>query len=802
MLSRNLASGSYSDVNDALYKGTAPPGGVQKRHVNRQFILKANDIPNNEQAIALKVLFGTQKITGNYIYPVFDYRAQKVSQSVPKGDSIVVGYNYFGSLALALCVGPVTTLHEIRNSDKVIWTGPLESTSADENGMTLIVTSLGPVNFYWGTDTQLPDSLLEALELDTGSGIIPAIIAGLPRVCYAVCSRFRWGRQPAPPALEFVLSKYPSSLTLTSHNLTGDAVLPECLYEWLTDTFYGLGVPASKIDTASFVAACETLIAEDLGVSPFVDDFSDAREVLGKFNEYVEGFPYIKNGKIFYRLIRDGDETPIAIGDADIAEEPQPRNEGWDETWNFTRVSFKDRLNKWSDGTGVYDDPANGIITGEDRSKQYDLNWITRQSVADKIAAKLGIKGGKPAAFWNLSLLPQYRTLAPGKMLSVTHAKLGITARPMRVVEITQGSAEEPMVQVQCVEEVTRGNGDFVPDDAGPDVPVFVGDGGSDPTILVDATPRIAALPTTLKDGALDGFLVAVDRPTNTASYFALYYTYDVALQDFELIENKSGFPFSGVLLWWKKWNDNWLLRVQFPNDWDFDDFSTASGLSDFYFTVGHRVWRTDTTNEHQTITLWGRKVIGGRKVAITSSVFDIEVTDAEFGSIALALERAAVDGQYPTANIYFAPLADFAIEASDVIVFDRNMAGGVGDTALLRSIKTPVGSALASQDITDVDAVTYDRDLATMCPEGTFSRNWGHRSLTAYEYYDRVAALAVLEVTDARQAFIDDLDEALEALRTETSTATQDSLATDLDAILGAMVDVRSQANYNLPGL
>ncbi len=760
-------------MTPAIYNRTASPGGPQQRVPNRAYVIKANDIPTNEEAVPLKVFYGTQQLTGHFAYPVWRYRKQRIEQDVPKGDSVVVGYNYFGSFVLALAIGPADVLHRIRIEKKVIWEGPLTRDAADDDGKSIITlppSHAGVINFYWGTDTQVPDSLLEELLLDVGDGIEPVIPAGLPRVIYAVCSNMAWGRQPVPPVLTFDVSRYGSALELSSHEINGDAVIPEIVYEWLTDRFFGLGLDVAAIDAPSFVEAAETLITEGVAVSPLVDEFSNGRELLAKFHQYVDGFTYLKEGKIHFRLVRPGDDLePVIINEAHLAEEPEPANSGWEQTWNFTRVSFSDRNKDWDTGVGAYDDPANAVITGENRSKQFDMPWITRQVVADTVAARLGKRGGIPAATWRLSLLPSFRTLFPGRLLDVSYAKLGISHARMRVVEISRGTPEKAMVEIMAIEEPERHTtGDSEPDDIDLDIPTTVGVDGEDPEAVVTATPRIAALPVALKDGTfgytgLDGFLAAVNRPSTFTTQLGLYWTWDPAIQDYELLSQTSAFPIAAEVIFFHpiRQPGNWLLRIRLTN-WDYTDFASASTASNFWLTVGHRKWKTDDTDEHQAVTLWGRKQPGGRLLPVAPGVFDIEVTDAEYGTPNWALETADAEGQYPTQFVYFGHISRFAIITTNAFAFDRELANGIGDTDLKRYVKAPIGNGASLQSLSDVTAVTFDRNDATMCPDGTLSRDWGVRAFTGYEYFDLAAAAHIVDVDDGRYATAEDLDVAL----------------------------------------
>ena len=159
---------------------------------------------------------------------------------------------------------------------------------------------------------------------------------------------------------------------MSAHLVNGDAVIPEVIYQYLTRELLGLGIdPVQHIDTASFQAAAETVIAESIGVSPMIDSSSTAREIIGKLLQYIDGTLLFREGKIHMRLIRAEDTADVlAVTISDMLDEPRPVNESETGTWNVTNVSFTDRDGKYESSTEPYHDPANQSIFGGTRSKE------------------------------------------------------------------------------------------------------------------------------------------------------------------------------------------------------------------------------------------------------------------------------------------------------------------------------------------------------------------------------------------------------------------------------------------------
>lgn len=710
-------------------------------------------------------------------------------------------------MAQVICAGEVTTLHRITNGETEIFAGPIDSSSADGDGKTILNTTIGTIRFYWGTATQNVDSVLALLELDLGSGPQSVPMPPWKNVCYAVCVDVAFGGQVSPPTLLFEVEKELDLLVLSAHEINGDAVLPEVIYDQLVNTTYGSGIPTSFVNTDSFVTAAEAIIDEGIGVSPSIDENTTLGELLGKLRPYIDFQLYFSDGQIFIKLIRKESELGIvSIDESDLTDEPVPANEGWMDTWNFTTVKFTDRENAWQDGAiEPYDDPANATITQERTSKELDYPFVTLRSVAKILAKRKGIAAGIPAMMWKLSLLPSFRTMIPGQLFKLTFTKRGITNRLMRVVR--RGRPNDNEIEIDALEESTRDEStDYVPPDDTFGVDDLVDEDGNEAFQLVSTTPRISWLATVLKEGHTDGFLVACHRPNSLTEGFHLWFTWDPVQKAYTELTVSTGFPAKAVVKSWHRArnNESWILRIEVPASMD-REFLTAlmEGEADVYFAVGRRIYKTvgSSLNQHQVDVLWFTRLLDGIFEAVTATVYDVEVTDATFQSTAPALETTAGNGNYPTQHIYAGRLTDFTIYPSDSWVFDQNAGGGKliwtvthgtvqPDTAKIRYVKTPCYNFKDTQLLSAVTAVTFDRDDTTMEPRGTYSTDWGLLVPTTYQLFDDAAGAQVQGGLHPDYSILEDIDVALYAIMFGFATVNQRTKADDIDDTLGYIIE------------
>jgi hypothetical protein len=697
---------------------------------------------------------------------------------------IITGYTYWGSFAGYLCLGPVRTLYKISNGDTIIWEGPITSSSADGNGMTLLTTTLGTIRFYWGTFTQNPDALLSDLEIDLGAGPVSVPMPAFRGLCYFVADDLSFGQQVTPPTLKFHYEKPTSGLAISSHLENGDAVLPEAIYDMLTSGLYGSNVSPGDIDAASFIAAAEQTIDEGLVASPDIDSLEQTRDLVGRMLGYIDGVIYFNGGKFVMALNRIEDPAGLeSINESDLLEEPTPDQDQFGESWSRTIVTFHDRENKWEETGAEFEDKANAAIRGSKVTKVLNFPWITRREVADKLATHLGIKGGLPSGYWQLTVKPTRTSLRVGQLVKLSYAKFGIVDRLVRIKKKQIGRPGDPKISLEVFEERQRDIGNEYFPNAAYTIP-----GNTHDFTIVSTTPRLSWLPSGLKDGAADGFLVAANRPaTGSPTGGEVWWTWSPLDQPYQLLAAFSSFPAKGTLLgWWHVRGASWVLRVQFSSE-DYEWLQTLKDNAPEMFAV--LGIRTHPANVMDPLAPWMRVTPGGLFDLVTPTVIDIEVESSGwFGSTPITLEDGITPARYPTEHIYFGRKEDFAIYPTDVLNFERNAANAITDGALVRYVKVPLANDTEEQSVTDVAAVTFDRDLLTGSPQGTYSRDWGAAVLSGYEAFDVEAGTEVM-VPSTVQIW-EDIDDALGEVFGGSASADETLLVESIDDLLGAMVE------------
>jgi hypothetical protein len=207
------------------------------------------EIMTNIEGIPFPDIVGTSKTTGNLLY-YGNNKRKEVTEEVDTGggsgggggsEDQVVGYKYYLSWAMGICLGPIDNLYTIYADDDIVWAGNLPI-SETTNGEAIIALArnadrgewptsweneygefntaytddirdeesfMGLCYFYFGTETQTANTRLGNLMLEEGA--IESTTYNIPyrRQCWAYMHNNFIGDFNRCPTLKFVVRKAP-----------------------------------------------------------------------------------------------------------------------------------------------------------------------------------------------------------------------------------------------------------------------------------------------------------------------------------------------------------------------------------------------------------------------------------------------------------------------------------------------------------------------------------------------------------------------------------------------------------------
>ena len=345
-------------------------------------------------------------------------------------------YDYYGTIACGVCIGPVDELVSIILDGQEVWpqgtpwttglaivAGNLyvydaqtwvcttnhtsSQTNAPGSGLegwteytfargsaayndfsitTSDGTYYGVLRFYWGTATQGVDPNLEAANNDAGETHPP--YAG---VCYIVLIDFLLGQEiQSAPNVEIVVRKAPTQSVVTGGpaGLTdGQANLAAVVADILTNENC-IGLPAADLDATSFNAVATYCNGNPTlyGVSVLIDSNETLRSVLEKITNTLDGFVRYNpaTGLIEMGVYQHG-VTPgsyVTLTADDLTDVPKLKSTSWQGTYSRATVRYPDRQINYQTTSLHADDPRAWTILKTVREMNLDRPYIARQTQA------------------------------------------------------------------------------------------------------------------------------------------------------------------------------------------------------------------------------------------------------------------------------------------------------------------------------------------------------------------------------------------------------------------------------------
>ena len=353
-------------------------------------------------------------------------------------------YNYYGTIAGALCVGPVDELVAIIANGQEVWpkgkawhvglacvvgtlyvfdaqswtcTANHTATNANAPGSGLNVwkeysfargtnayddfsltqsdgTHLGTLRFYWGTNAQTADYYLLAANNDggvkgnLGNGDTHPDYQG---ICYIVLIDFLFGQEvQSGPNIEIVLRRKPNQALLTGSAATvvdGQCNIAAALVEILTDKNL-LGLPTTMIDTTSFQAVGDLLEGSEqlYGASILIDSSEQLRSVLdalmAMFDGYIRFNPATKLIElgIYQHGAIPGSYATLTADQ--LTKPPKFTTTSWQGTVSRAVVRYNSRQLNYQQTSEQVDDPRAFFVLGVVRDQALDRPHIARQAQA------------------------------------------------------------------------------------------------------------------------------------------------------------------------------------------------------------------------------------------------------------------------------------------------------------------------------------------------------------------------------------------------------------------------------------
>lgn len=407
----------------------------------------------HQAARPLPYMAGTCKFSFTWISDLYDIRSEPVFTKVGKGSKERTGTVFTVGFAGVGCHGPLDVVREIRFDGLVVWEGTATRGPSDDY-VDITIEGRGSVRFYWGTETQTPDAVLEA-----GTGVDHPAYRGQ---FYGVFDVSLNTNATQLPNIEVIASRYPTADWMTAdEEIDEDANLAACIGEWCQNRRFGLGLPDSLVDTDSLALIAETLVEEGFGLSPFIDTSESFKQLLMEALEYVDGYFYGTNqGKIAFTLNRtstSSEDSIPSITQDDLTAKNRDASLDYRDTSNTIFVGYSNREKDYEDDEVTFIDRGNLKIVGEHLTKNLKRSWVTKTLIANRIASRHGRIFAIPYRKGEFPIkLSSLGTLKEGDRFYFTYPQQGIDFLLCRITRYSQSNPSKPEASIEWVEDLSE----------------------------------------------------------------------------------------------------------------------------------------------------------------------------------------------------------------------------------------------------------------------------------------------------------------------------------------------------------
>jgi hypothetical protein len=293
---------------------------------------------SSEVGVPVKDLLGTSKITGHLLWYGGERAVAQWKETIVKGKNnnimTFMGYKYYASWQLGICMGPVDAIYTVLKNDEVVWTGTLDRPVSGGQANVVLDGEMGTVTFYFGTDDQVANTTLGGLLVDS------TLNSPLRGYCWAFFNDCCIGNYNRIPTMSFVLRKTPT-FAFSALNLIDSLDYNPAHGIYYIMNILG-GMSTDWLYSADFTDVAADLFDEKRGISILFDQGS-MESLLETINAHIDSIiRYGNDGKFHPKLIRDDyvASSLTVVDESVLLDEPEFSRGAWINTINEVKVQY------------------------------------------------------------------------------------------------------------------------------------------------------------------------------------------------------------------------------------------------------------------------------------------------------------------------------------------------------------------------------------------------------------------------------------------------------------------------------
>ena len=400
------------------------------------------DIQTSTFTLPIPIAYGRNRFAPNVIWSA-DFAANKQKQPGGKGGGASTGFTYRASLILGLCEGPVSGVPTVWISSSSNIVDDIESLGKD--GMTL----------FNGASGQSPWGYVTAR--------YPAQALAYPSTAYVCAANYDLGTNAQVPNHDMEVV---AILAGTGINGQSDADPAQVAEDFLTNPTYGVGFPASAIDSVSWYSSGAATSTGDaawqtycraLGIdfSPVLNNQEQASDTMTRWAQLTNTAPVISGAAL--KMIPFGDLPVSGNGYAYVpnvapvyalTDRDYVRTEGEDpvllmrsdqtDAYNCWRIEYSDRTDSYNNVTIEAKDQNSIEVYGLRVASTVQGHEIVSAAVAQLACNLILQRAVGIRNTYAFKLSQEYFLLEPMDLVTLTDSGLGLNASAVRITEIEE----------------------------------------------------------------------------------------------------------------------------------------------------------------------------------------------------------------------------------------------------------------------------------------------------------------------------------------------------------------------------
>lgn len=586
LFTAGAALGVYAGLAASIAFSAASLGATyllgSKQNSGKDANAEQLNIANASSAYAVPVIFGTQRLAGNFLrYDEDTFESEAIEEEVESGgkgggssETQVTGYKYFLSFEYGLCMGPVDGVWQVisdpgqlellDNDELLLFNGAdyleLDATNQGEDQGGTITIYRGDNNQNRGNDDYDNDGM------------------NYRHVCWAMFDHYHMGPNPAPNSYQFELTRWPVCLDENSQVVSGlerrgsfnsgsdqynDANPAAILYEILTNKVWGRGMDPTLIDKESFKDASQYFANQNLGMSFSINEQQSLSDIVESVRLHVDTILVWNGSEVRCRVLMDESKAydDILKLDANTLRDLEVTRPAWPDVVNEVRCEFVSREDNYEPQNVIVQNIGAIDTVGQINSKKIGLRGFSTWDNADRTAKRLLSDISYPAATIRFKVDRYGSIIECGDLIELHWSEWsdGEVTSWWRVASVSDAQQDANGIEITAQEEVELAAQESAPETFTQPVPTWeqatpVAKGevtlsapkGQAP--LLDLNPSsVYEMPPLLAEGE-NKLLWTAQRKTTAAQSAALYWSRS-GLGDFKGIAKIPCWALTGTLV-------------------------------------------------------------------------------------------------------------------------------------------------------------------------------------------------------------------------------------------------------------